>query len=69
MKTAMYIILSIIMIVCIMLDVNLTISNYNNGYTGIMVLSIFAGLLCTFSLGTYISGLIKLYRKNKQNNC
>lgn len=65
MKKLFNIIITITLLACVALDVDLAVTNYNNGEIGLMILSIMAGILCSFIAGSNIHDIIRGIREKK----
>lgn len=65
MKKLFNIIITITVLACIVLDIDLAITNYNKGEIGLMILSIVAGVLCAFIAGSSIHDIIRGIREKK----
>lgn len=63
MKKLFNIIITIMVLACVALDVDLAITNYNKGDIGLMILSITAGVLCAFVAGSTIHDIIRGIRE------
>lgn len=68
MKKLFSIIITITVLACVALDVDLVVTNYNNGKIGLMILSIMAGVLCSFVAGSNIYDIIRGIRKKNKIN-
>ncbi len=68
MKKLFNIIITITVLACVALDVDLAITNYNKGDIGLMILSIMAGVLCAFVAGSDIHDIIRGIRKKNKIN-
>lgn len=65
MKKLFNIIITITVLACVVLDVDLAVTNYKNGEIGLMILSIAAGILCAFIAGSNIRDIIRGIREKK----
>jgi hypothetical protein len=59
MKKLFNIIITITVLACVALDIDLAVTNYNKGDIGMMILSIMAGILCSFVAGLNIHDIIR----------
>lgn len=65
MKKLFNIIITITVLACVALDVDLAVTNYKNGEIGLMIFSIMAGVLCAFVAGSNIHDIIREIHEKK----